>query len=183
MKAKYFFLAAVFTVILFASEFYAQVGTLQASPKFVSRNMGGPRLGVTFIHAKGELKEKLDKKQIGSLVSQFGWHFEYQVVPETEGPSFVIQFVPLAGGVEYATLIPAATVAFGIRFPGGFEFGMGPNLVLTDKGFSPALIMAVGQSFQYGGVSIPLNLAVATNPEGLRASIIFGYAIDKTSQK
>jgi len=180
---KSFVLTAVLAALLLAPELNAQGEYNQPPTKFVSRNLGGPRLGVTFLHARGELKERLDKNNIGALVSQFGWHFEYQVVPETVGPSFVIQFVPLAGGVEYATIIPAATLAFGIRFPEGFEFGMGPNIVLTDKGFSPALVVAVGQSFQYGGVSIPLNLAVATNPEGLRVSLIFGYAIDKTNQK
>ncbi len=177
------FFAAVFTALLLAPDAKPQIIQNQPPPKFISRNLGGPRLGITFLHAKGDLKNRMDKNGIGALVSQFGWHFEYQVVPETVGPSFVIQFVPLAGGVEYATLIPAATLAFGIRFPEGFEFGMGPNIVLTDKGLSPALVMAVGQSFQYGGVSIPLNLAVATNPEGLRVSLIFGYAIDKTNQK
>jgi hypothetical protein len=90
----------------------------------------------------------------------------------------VIQFVPLVGGVEYGTLVPSGSLAMGIRFPDGIEFGLGPNVIVGgSKGVNTSLIIAVGKSFNYGGVSIPLNFVLATSPVGIRASIIFGYAI------
>ena len=95
---------------------------------FAERNLSGPRLGVTYLPGSSSLAQKLRDKGIGTTISQFGWHFEYQVIPEGGGPSFVIQGIPLVGGVEYGTLIPSMTVAMGIRIPEGVEFGLGPNL-------------------------------------------------------
>jgi len=149
---------------------------------FGERNMGGPRLGVTYVAGSGKLSETLAKNQIGRTLSQFGWHFEYQVIPDGGGPSFVIQFVPLIAGVEYGKLIPSGTLAMGVRLPEGIEFGLGPNALVTDEGVKSALVMTIGKSFNYGGVSIPLNFVYATNPEGNRFSIIFGYAIRKSGK-
>jgi hypothetical protein len=145
---------------------------------FSERNLGGPRLGVTYAFG-GEIGGLLREKNIGQTLSQFGWHFEYQVIPDGGGPSFVIEFIPLVAGVEYGTLIPSATLAMGIRFPGGFEFGMGPNAMVTTSSMATALVLAVGKTINYGGVSIPLNIVLATNPTGNRLSFIFGYAIAK----
>lgn len=148
------------------------------------KNLGGPRLGLTFIHGNGELYKSLKRNNMDRLISQFGWHFEYQVSPkETIGPAFVVQFIPLFGGVEYGKFIPSLTTAFGIRFPSGIEFGMGPNVALSkdtyDKTvFMPSLILAIGKSIDYGGVSLPLNLAYSISRDGNRLSFIFGYALE-----
>ena len=160
------------------------------SVSFVSRNMSGPRMGVTYV-VGGKLASELEDHKIGQLISQFGWHFEYQVIPEGGGPQFVIQFVPMVAGVEYGKLIPSATLAMGIRFPNGVEFGLGPNALVVggadvqsieDLGdvVRTALVIGVGKSFDYGGVSIPVNLVLATNPDGNRISVIFGYAIQRS---
>lgn len=146
---------------------------------FAERNMGGPRLGVTFIPGKGKLVKKLKKNGIGRTISQFGWHFEYAVIPEGGGPSFIIEFIPLIGGVEYGKFVPSTTLAMGVRMPSGFEFGMGPNLLFDGDKVNSALVMAIGKSFNYSGVSIPINLVFVTNPDGNRFSVIFGYAIAK----
>lgn len=143
------------------------------------RNLSGPRLGVTYVVGDGELWDDLQDNEMGRLLSQFGWHFEYQVIPQGGGPQFVVQFVPLVAGVEYGKFIPSATLAMGVRFPNGIEFGLGPNVlgVGGEDVVKTALVIGVGKSFNYGGVSIPVNLVLATNPEGNRFSIIFGYAI------
>jgi predicted metallo-beta-lactamase superfamily hydrolase len=49
------------------------------------------------------------------------------------------------------------------------------------KNVTSALMIAAGKSFNFGGVSIPLNLALTTNPKGYRISFIFGYAIERGS--
>ncbi len=144
---------------------------------FSRRSLNGPRLGATYVLGQNTLTQALRERRIGTLISQFGWHFEYQVIPEGDGPSFVIEAIPLFGGVEYGTLIPSGTLAMGVRFPSGWEFGMGPNVLITDKAIKSALVLAVGKSINYGGVSIPLNLVMATNPDGNRVSFVFGYAI------
>jgi hypothetical protein len=172
----------VMLVALSADATYAQLQSLQREVTFIERNLSGPRLGITYAFGS-EITGKLKEKGIGQILSQFGWHFEYQVIPDGGGPSFVIEGVPLVAGVEYGTLIPSGTLALGIRFPEGYEFGMGPNLMITDEGISTALVLAVGKTINYGGVSIPLNLVFATNPHGNRFSFIFGYAIAKASNK
>ncbi|MFQ6045260.1 MAG: hypothetical protein ACE5PT_02740 [Gemmatimonadales bacterium] len=182
-------LAAVLTIPQAALE--AQT-TYPDSVHFIRRNLGGPRMGVTFV--TGDLADSLNNRDMGQLLSQFGWHFEYQVIPEGGGPQFVIQFVPLLAGVEYGKLIPSATLVMGIRFPRGWEFGLGPNALLvggTDiqgvddigDAVETALVMGLGKSFDYGGVSIPLNVVYARNPRGNRFSLIFGYAIQRRVQR
>jgi hypothetical protein len=149
---------------------------------FSKRNLGGPRFGVTVIPGSGTLADELKNQDMGRVLSQFGWHFERQVIPEGGGPQFVVEFVPLLAGVEYGRFIPNLTLAMGVRTPGGIEFGMGPNIffskTLEDEiQARSSLTMAVGKSINYGGVSIPLNLAYTTNPDGNRFSVIVGYAI------
>ena len=175
-------------VIAIASAlFQTTAANAQLNPQneatFEQWNLGGPRLGMTYVPGNGTLRQALQDKQIGSALSQFGWQFEYLVIPEGGGPSFVVQFVPLVAGVEYGTLIPSASLALGVRMPDGIEFGLGPNLLVGgSKGVSTALVMAIGKSFNYGGVSIPLDIVVATNPDGNRVSLIFGYAIRKSGR-
>lgn len=154
---------------------------------FDRRNMSGPRFGVTYVAGDGELYQSLERQGIGRVISQFGWHFERQVIPDGGGPQFVIQFVPMIAGVEYGKFVPGATLAMGIRMPRGWEFGMGPNIVATKDEFDAikartSLVIAFGKSLDYGGVSIPINLAMSTSPEGNRFSLLFGYAIGKTTK-
>ncbi|OGU25619.1 MAG: hypothetical protein A2X66_07385 [Ignavibacteria bacterium GWA2_54_16] len=165
---------------ILATPAQAQLRDVPQEVAFAERNLGGPRLGVTYVMGggNGELLNKLRGKGIGSVISQFGWHFEYQIIPEGGGPQFVIQGIPFLGAVEYGTVVPSLTVAMGVRLPDGFEFGLGPNVIIGGtKGANTSLVAAVGKSFNYGGVSIPINLAFATSPTGNRLSVIFGYAI------
>ncbi|MCB0750015.1 MAG: hypothetical protein KDC52_00930 [Ignavibacteriae bacterium] len=60
---------------------------------------------------------------------------------------------------------------------------MGPNLIVSKDTYdktivSSSLVIAGGLSLDYGGVSIPLNIAYSISPRGNRASFIFGYALD-----
>lgn len=159
-----------------------------------TRKLNGPRIGLTFVpdvkylRRNGKLVQGLEQNGIGSVISQFGWHFEWLVTPEGGGPSFVTQLVPFMGGVEYATVIPSVSLVLGIRMPKGFEFGLGPNVLFNfgelanDSGergnpVNTSLIAAIGKSIDFSGVSIPLNLAVAINNDGTRLSFVFGYAM------
>lgn len=156
-----------------------------------TRKLNGPRLGVTyvaqgdFLGRNGALARSLEEHDVGAVISQFGWHFEWLVTPERGGPSFVTQLVPFIGGVEYATVIPSASLVLGLRMPNGFELGLGPSILLkvseiTEKGSNPvssSLVLAVGKSIDFSGVSVPLNVAISTNNSGTRFSFIFGYAL------
>jgi hypothetical protein len=192
MKFKILLSSILMAVVLigFTQEKAFSQGTyLDESVSFAQRNLGGPRLGISYVTGKGDLWQRLDDERIGRSISQFGWHFEYQVIPEGGGPQFVVQVVPLVAGVEYGKFIPSGTLAMGVRFPSGIEFGLGPNILLVGKNADgkstakTALVLGIGKSFNYGGVSIPLNLVYATNPDGNRVSVIFGYAIAKAGKK
>jgi hypothetical protein len=149
-----------------ASAAVAQVPTME------HRSMSGPRLGITFVTgAQGT--QALTDHNLPSPISQFGWHFEQQVVPRGGGPQFVIEEVILAGAVEQGTVVPAGTLLFGIRMPNGFEVGMGPNVTPLGS----ALAIGAGTSIRYGGVSIPLDFAVVTSPGAVRFSFLIGYAL------
>jgi hypothetical protein len=156
------------------------------APDFRSRKLVGPRLGMTFVVPdNGPLVQRLKERNMNYTSSQFGWHFEWLVEPKTGGPAFVVECIPFVGGVEYGMLIPSTSLVMGIRLPSGYEFGMGPMGYYTgdrNKWFGSSLVMAVGKSLEYRGVNIPLNLAVATNPEGHRVSFVFGYALSEKKQ-
>jgi len=142
--------------------------------------LSGPRLGLVYVVHGSEWDKKLDEHGIDNFISQFGWHFEWLVRPQGGGPAFVTEFMPFLGGVEYGTVIPTLSLVFGIRFPKGFELGMGPQAVITFDRHEPvntSLVVGVGQYLDFSGVKIPLNLAVSTNGDGQRVAFVFGYAI------
>ena len=149
--------------------------------EFDKTDMSGPRFGFTYVVGRGDLVDELENNDMGRPLSQFGWHFERRVTPDGGGPQFVVQAVPMLGGVEYGKVVPNLTLAMGIRFPRGWEFGIGPNAILVGSDDSEpvqtSLVTSIGYSFDYGGVSLPVNVALATNPEGSRISLVFGYAI------
>ena len=181
---RIFSIAAAITTL--AGQAAAQQ-TSDTLPRLVERNLSGPRFGLTYVGIKPELKKFLGD-EYHPLISQFGWHFEHQIAPEGGGPQFVIQFVPMVAGVEHGFFIPNATLAVGIRLPGGFEAGMGPNIQLPknlepEGQVSSALLVAAGKTFHYGGVSVPFNIAYAINPNGNRVSFILGYAIQRTRSR
>ena len=174
--------ARTIVTILVVGLFAVHTGLAQRespSTRFTERDLSGPRLGFTFVPPNSPLAEKLSQNKVYPVISQFGWHFEYAVIPEGGGPSFVIEFIPLIGGVESPVIIPSASLAMGIRFPNGFEFGLGPNVILTSNGPKQALVIAGGKTIDYSGVQIPLNVAIAANTDGVRASFIVGYAISR----
>lgn len=164
--------------LIIVSSAFATTPQTYESVKMKSQKLDGPRLGMTYL-VDQDLPE-INGKEIGPTISQFGWHFEWLVRPEGGGPAFITQVVPFVGGVEHSILIPSVSAIFGIRLPVGFEFGMGPHLTTTFKEkepVSPSLIVAIGQSINFSGVSIPLNLAVKTNKAGEAVSFVFGYAL------
>lgn len=176
-------IATTLILVIGSGNLLAQMQYPDEHATFKERNLEGPRLGFTYIAPGGKLAQSLTNNGMKNLLSQFGWHFEYCVVPEGGGPSFVVEFVPLLAGVEYGKFIPSATLGLGIRLPDGLEFGLGPNLMLVGEGNNAtALMMTIGKSFSYGGVNLPVNLVWVTNPDGNRFSLIFGYAIGKSSK-
>ncbi len=77
---------------------------------FTERNLSGPRIGLTFVPGDSKIRESLDKKGIGQLISQFGWHWEHRISTGENGPAFLTEWILLVGGVEYGTFIPGTDI-------------------------------------------------------------------------
>ncbi len=183
--SRIFSMAAAITILAGPA---AARQTSDTLPRLVERNMSGPRFGLTYVGIKPELLELLPPGEFHRIISQFGWHFEHQIAPEGGGPQFLLQFVPMVAGVEHGFFIPNVTFAVGIRLPSGFEAGIGPNIQLPKNlesggNVTSALLVAVGKTFDFGGVSIPVNIAYAINPNGNRVSFVLGYAIQRTRSR
>ena len=182
-----FLLGRIFVTAILMSVAMGKV-TAQSLPEhkpvtIAERNLGGPRLGLTIVPGGGKIRETLDKRGIGTLISQFGWHWEHHISTLEGGPAFLTEWIFLVGGVEYGTLIPGLTLTFGIRLPDGVEFGLGPNILIGgETGATTGLVLAAGKTFDFGGVSIPVNLALVTSPAGSRIGFIFGYALERVTQ-
>lgn len=155
-------------------------GAMDDAPELIERDLSGPRFGFTVRDPGASTRD------VGRIVSQFGWHFEHHVSPVGGGPQFVLEFVPLVAGVEYGAFVPSASFGVGVRLANGYEFGLGPTFSASrgasGAGAHSALFFAAGRSFDVGGVHLPVNLVLATNSEGSRASLIAGYAIRRSAR-
>lgn len=148
----------------------------------VQNDLSGPRVGVTY-------RPDGDTGELGRMVTQFGWHMETQVTSQ-RGPQFIVEFVPLVAGVQSGRFLPSASLGLGVRLPEGFEFGVGPTVAVgrshngygASYGLNTAVFGAVGQTFDFGGVRVPVNLVVAGNRDGARLTLLTGYAIRRASR-
>jgi len=139
----------------------------------------GPTLGFTFYNEKAvnatnkALVLDGEDKQVTRIVTQFGWHFERIFFPKTEkeGVAFVVEFIPLIGGVNHGLFLPSITGMIGMRTADGIEFGMGP----TYDGFNTSVTYAGGKTFQYGNVHIPFDIAITPWQDGTTVSILTGF--------
>ena len=132
----------------------------------------GPRVGVTWL--SGAITDEINtryKLKISPVITQFGWQYERQFASLEGGPVALNEFILLVGGLDQGTALPSLTWLVGIRTPGQLEVGVGPNA--TPAGV--ALAISVGQTFQAGALSIPINVAVVPSKFGVRSSILTGF--------
>ena len=153
------------------------------------RRLGGPRTGVTIL-SQGTIDKineafdtcfdvscQGDLTIDGSvpLVTQFGWQFENRIFQSSEGLTGLTEWVVLVGGAERGLFLPSLTFLAGLRAPGGFEVGVGPNLSLGGAAYA----LAVGHSYQNGEVNIPVNMALVFGDGGPRASVLVGFNVSE----
>jgi hypothetical protein len=133
--------------------------------------LSGPRIGVTYI-APGKLADRLEEKfDARPVLSQFGWQFETRLFTLENGPSGLVEFVPLIGGLEQGMFLPSASILLGIRSQSGFEIGAGPNFSVAGAG----VVIAAGTSYTIDNVHFPVNVAVVPSRDGTRYSLTFGF--------
>ncbi len=150
------------------------IKSLSTSPQKVEEvNISGPRVGFTLIPDTEKIEDFLDRESVPSILTLFGWHWEYVTRPETGGASLLVQSLFLIGGLDQGLILPSYTGIVGLRTSDNVEFGVGPNL--TPAG--GALIIAFGKTFNYDGIMIPVNVAFVMNRENPRISLVTGFAL------
>lgn len=138
----------------------------------VITTLRGPRLGVTIL--SGEIIDQIKKEfnmSLSPVISQFGWQFEKRFFSIEDGPSGVVEIVPLIGGVEQGKFLPSISGLIGMRSSKGIEFGVGPNLSLSGA----AIVFAAGITIQRGKLNWPINFAITPSPNGTKFSLLFGF--------
>lgn len=135
--------------------------TEAAVPQF---DLSGPRVGMIFLPS-------------GAPRSLFGWHVEHQASASRRGPWFVVETVFMFAGIEDHVIAPSGSLVFGVRMPSGYEFGVGPSASLGPRGGSTGVVIAAGRSYRFGGVRVPVNLAVSLNRGGQTVSVSTGWAL------
>jgi hypothetical protein len=163
----------MFRPALAALLFAAAVGAQQPEQmKKVARS--GPRFGVTWL--SGAITDSIQAKydmEVLPVITQFGWQFEKQWTAFDEGPVALNELVLLVGGLDQGVVFPSLTWLVGIRTPGSFELGVGPNATAAGV----ALAISTGYTFRTGYLNVPVNMAIVPSRYGVRASILTGFNI------
>ena len=148
----------------------------------------GPRIGVTYVAADPEeFNEKLqemfpndDRKYI-PFFTQFGINFEQRIRLGSTKSHFAFQEVLIVGGIDQGIFVPSFSILIGFRSHTGFEFGLGPNFIVKwtqeELELATSVVYAIGWTFPFHNVYIPLNLAVIPTPDDghPRISLVSGF--------
>lgn len=142
------------------------------------QQLSGPRFGfTTFTGDVARLRQAIGKE---SIMSQFGWQFETQIVSTRSGNQALMEWVALVGGVEQDELNLSLSWLAGYRLPSGLEFGAGPNVSVRKDGWddpTTSMVIAGGATLPFGELYIPINLAVAFAEGGPRITTLLGWII------
>lgn len=134
-------------------------------------NLDGPRAGLTLI--TGETAKRLEEELdvTSPVISQFGWHFEKRFFSIPEGPTGVVEFIPLIGGMENNIVLPSLSLVVGLRGINGKEIGVGPNISVSGI----AYVLGGGVTKTIGMLNIPVNGSIVFSSEGARVSLLVGF--------
>jgi len=158
----------------------AQVDTIPTAMRarqLPRQHLSGPRFGfTTFTGTVADQRRYIGKE---SIMSQFGWQFETQVLSTQSGNQALMEWVVLVGGVEQDELNLSLSWLAGYRLPNGLEFGVGPNVSVRKEGGDPttSMIIAGGATLPFGELYVPINLAVAFAEGGPRITTLIGWIV------
>ncbi|MFC1484149.1 hypothetical protein ACFL6Q_03775 [Candidatus Neomarinimicrobiota bacterium] len=160
---------AVFILItcgtLFAQETFPQ----PISPVH-QMNLSGPRMGFTILTGQAA-RTMEDEYDLIPVITQFGWQSEVRFFSVADGPTGLMEFVGLIGGVEQEMFLPSLSWLAGVRMPDGREFGVGPNISVTGT----AYVIAGGFTRSYGAMNFPINYSILLSKTGARLSLLVGF--------
>jgi len=158
----------------FAALLLATAVAAQQPEKLQKVARSGPRFGVTWL--SGATVDTIQARydvDVLPIITQFGWQFEKQWTSFDDGPVALNELVLLVGGLDQGVVFPSLTWLVGIRTPGSFEIGVGPNATAAGV----ALAISTGYTFKTGSLNVPINMAIVPSRYGLRASVMTGFNI------
>lgn len=149
----------------------------------------GPRVGVSYIvtdpaefnESVQEMFPDSDRKYF-PIITQFGLNLEQRIRLGNTASHFAFQEVLIIGGLDQNLIIPSLSVLIGFRSRAGLELGLGPNVSLKRSADGPAgvglsVVYALGWTFDFSGVYVPVNLAVVPTPSdgAPRITLLTGF--------
>ena len=148
----------------------------------------GPRVGATYVivdqptfNSGVQAVFPDTGRQYFPVLSQFGVNIEQRIRLGGTQSHFVFQEVVLLGGLDQNIYMPSASVLIGFRSRAGLEFGLGPNFSLTTNdgsvGLGITVVYAVGWTFSFQEVYVPVNFAIAPTPKDgrIRLTLLTGF--------
>jgi hypothetical protein len=151
--------------------------TLRAVHKPVSRHLSGPRFGFTTF--TGAIADQRRSAQLETMMTQFGWQFERQIVSQVSGNQLLVEWLFLVGGVEQNEFNLTGSFITGYRLENGLELGVGPSLSFNPQAekTTTSMVVAGGTTVPFGEFYVPINLAVAIAEGGPRLTTLVGWVI------
>ncbi|MBT3275692.1 MAG: hypothetical protein HN368_21235 [Spirochaetales bacterium] len=148
----------------------------------------GPRVGATYIFADWtEFNAQLQQvfpdpgRSYNPIITQFGINLEQRILLGSSKSHFVLQEILVLGGLDQNFILPSLSTLIGFRSYSGLEFGLGPNFSLGSSGgklrLSMSVVYAIGWTFAFNGVFVPVNFAVIPTPKDthVRLSLMSGF--------
>lgn len=167
--------------------FFSFTGSLFAENSTVETYFG-PRVGFTYIFTEPDdfnsaMQEIYSdpNREYFPLITQFGINLEQRIRLGQTRSHFALQELILIGGIDQNIPIPSMNFLIGFRSGAGLEIGIGPNLSMINDngevGVSLSVIYAIGWTFSFSGVNVPLNVAVMPTPKDghLRLTLMSGF--------
>lgn len=153
------------------------VPAVQHVKQLPRQKLSGPRFGFTTF--TGDMADLRDQAGLESIMTQFGWPWETQIVSMTGGNQALMEWVLLIGGVEQDEFNVSLGWLTGYRLTNGVELGVGPNFSMTKEAndITISMVVAAGSTLLFGDLFVPVNLAVGITPGGPRITVLTGWII------
>lgn len=124
----------------------------------------GPRIGVSYVatsasaftDAVNDYFYTSDPVGYVPVTSIFGLIAEQRILLGETNSHFAFQEILLVSGLEQAIALPSGAFLIGFRAASGFEIGVGPTASFSGIG----VVAAIGWTFSFSGVYVPVDLSV-----------------------
>ena len=179
---KFFSILLLFLVLLFlgASNIAAQNNNEKPEIDFIF----GPRVGFSWVIVDTETFNAVvqnifpDSEQTyRPFFTQFGLNLEQRIRLGDTKSHFALQEVLLFGGLDQNVIFPFFSFLMGFRSFTGLEFGIGPNISFSSLSgsfrISISVVYAVGWTFTFQNVYVPVNIAVVPTPRDNHPRLTF----------